>query len=133
MVVVVAAVGLVGCATAARKKMDEGAMWRRVDCREEGTAETSQESNLALTICKTRAEAAGEAAAASVPSGRGTADAIAAGIQMGQTRVKVGDNIMISCMAERGYLLRTNAEHEAACPTPPPPTPSAKPKRASAQ
>lgn len=118
VVVVLLCFAVAGCATAARKAVDAGAMWRRADCGEEGTGESSQRYALATTICRGRAQAAEISAAATVPTGYGTGGAIASGIEAGMTRVHVSDNIMISCMAEQGYMLWTEAQFQASCPAP---------------
>jgi hypothetical protein len=79
------------------------------------------------TMCTGRAQASAIAGTAVIPTGRGFGGAIASGIEKGITEVQIGNAMMLSCMAEEGYLMRTRSEFEAVCP--PRPEPKAARKR----
>ena len=50
-----------------------------------------------------------------MPLRSGLGGAIVDGIEQGMARNQIAMSTVMSCMAERGYLFRTRAEHEAVC------------------
>lgn len=127
----VAAVFLVvGCATAPQTPDDE-MVFGRVDCRLLADhPDLLPEFEQAKAICSNRGEAQGEAASASMGTGGG----LGGSVVRAMTSVSVRDKTAISCMAERGYLLKKRSEYMAWCATmyPPKPTPAVaevKPKK----
>ncbi|MFG1256335.1 hypothetical protein V5F79_03355 [Xanthobacter flavus] len=91
-------------------------MWGRVDCKRAADhPELKPEYEQALAICENRAIAAGTAGTANMPGGYGMAGAISAGINQGIAEGNIRRSTTISCMAERGYLLKKKSEHTAAC------------------
>lgn len=113
----VALVALQGCATTTETaQVADPELFGRVDCQlSVGNPKLMVEYEQAMAICKPRAEAAAVAAGSNIPVGYGMGGAIASGIQRGMTEGQVGKATAISCMAERGYILRKSSEHEAVC------------------
>lgn len=89
----VAALGLGACTT--------NQSWTRID----GNRSSSSDLQHARLICEPRAQAAADSATASSPSPRNTSDAIASGITEGLAKGRIRDNVLNSCMAERGYVI----------------------------
>src|SRR5687767_14385789 len=109
------AASLAGCATA--KQPPEGPkIFGRVDCqRNRGNPVLEREFEQAKAICIPRAEAAATAGTAAMPMGSGIGGAIVSGIEQGVKGREIANATALSCMAERGYLLKTMAEHDAIC------------------
>lgn len=108
-----AAIALVvsGCATAPQSPDDE-LVFGRVDCRLGADhPELLPEFEQAKAICSNRGDAQGEAASASMGTGGG----LGGSVVRAMTSVSVRDKTAISCMAERGYLLKKRSEYMAWC------------------
>lgn len=110
-----AAVMLGGCVQQ-QQPVEEQPIFGRADCqRMADNLALQQEFELARQVCVPRAEAAAIAGTTAMPVGRGLGGAIVSGIERGMTQNQIAMATAISCMAERGYIRRTRAEHEAAC------------------
>jgi hypothetical protein len=107
-----------GCAAQANNAAVEDPQgWARVDCQR-GLGNPVLEAQLeqAKAICTGRAQAAGLAGTAGMPTGgRNLGDAIGNGIVAGVTQAQITNATASSCMAEQGYLLRTRSSFEAVC------------------
>jgi hypothetical protein len=92
--------------------VNEEVRWSRFDCTTNDVA-----FEQAKAICMNRANAAGIAGTANMPSsGGGLGGAIADGIVQGITQAQITQSTALSCMAEQGYTRRTISEQIAACP-----------------
>lgn len=91
-------------------------VWGRVDCqRASGNPELQLEFERSRTVCLGRAEAAAVAGTSGIQPGYGIGGAIASGIARGVAQDQIQTATALSCMAEHGYLMRTQAEHDANC------------------
>lgn len=117
-----------GCQTTAEQQADPLA-WGRIDCqRADNTPALLQPFEQAKLVCVNRAEAAGIAGTAAMPTGYGLTGALVSGMNKGITASQIQDATIKSCMAEYGYSLLRKSEFDARCPivqaaAPPPPTP----------
>lgn len=111
--IAIAAALLCGCA---QQPPPEPRAFYRVDCRPTaGDAMMEQEFERVRAVCVSRSQAAAISGTASMPSGYGLGGAIAAGINKGITSNQISEATGNSCMAEQGFLFRTEAEDTAVC------------------
>lgn len=110
-----AAVMLGGCVQQGAPQ-EEPKIFGRADCqRAANNPVIQQDFELARQVCLPRAEAAAVSGTTAIPVGHGLAGAMMSGIERGMAQNQIATATVTSCMAERGYLLRTRTEHEAAC------------------
>lgn len=112
--VVAASLILAGCQTTAQQ--ENPPIWGRIDCQR--AVENPQLTVLfeqAKLVCQNRADAAGTAGTAGMPTGRGIGGAIASGIAAGITHAQISVSTAKSCMAEYGFMLASRQEHEMRC------------------
>lgn len=96
--------------------VQEQKIFGRSDCRRMAdNPALQQEFEVAKQVCVPRAEAAAVAGTTAMPLRSGLGGAIVDGIEQGMARNQIAMSTVMSCMAERGYLFRTRADHEAVC------------------
>ncbi len=107
---------LSGCQTT-EQQAEDPLQWGRFDCKRLADGpQIAVEFDQAKAVCLNRAQAAGIAGTAAMPTGYGLGGAMVSGINRGITSSQIQDATIKSCMAERGYLLAKMSEHEARCP-----------------
>lgn len=107
---------LSGCQTT-QEQAEDPVQWGRFDCqRAADHPELTPQFEQAKLVCVNRAQAAGIAGTASMPTGYGMGGAIASGISAGIAQAQIQNATINSCMAEYGYMLLKRSEHVARCP-----------------
>lgn len=122
---------LCSCQTT-QEQAEDPPQWGRFDCqRAADHPELLPQFEQAKLVCVNRAQAAGIAGTASMPTGYGLGGAIASGISAGIAQGQIQNATVNSCMAEYGYMMSKKSEHEARCPVVAvtPPEPPAPPKK----
>jgi|HubBroStandDraft_6_1064221.scaffolds.fasta_scaffold111911_1 hypothetical protein len=109
-------------------------LWGHIDCqRTADHPELASQFEQAKLVCFNRAQAAGVAGTASMPTGYGLGGAVASGISAGIAQAQIQNATVNSCMAEYGWMLTKRSDFDARCPVavvaPPEPSPPLPPKK----
>jgi len=124
---------LMGCQTT-QEAAEDPILWGHIDCqRSADHPEFNTQIEQAKLVCINRAQAAGIAGTASMPTGYGLGGAISSGINAGIAQGQIENATVKSCMAEYGWMLSKKSEFDARCPVPvavvAPPAPPPPPKK----
>jgi hypothetical protein len=106
---------LAGCQTTAEQQANPP-NWGRIDCqRPAQRPELRPLFEQAKLVCQERALAAAVAGTSSMPRGNGIGGAIASSIATRMTKEEIAVSTAKSCMAEYGFVLMTQPEHDQRC------------------
>lgn len=115
MLLLAAPVFMTACHPAPEVKVDPP-VFGRVDCqRLADKPELKVLFEQDIAICKGRSEAAAVSGTAAMPIGHGLAGEVLAGMNKDAAARQISQSTLTSCMAERGYILRTVPEHIRVC------------------
>lgn len=107
----VLAISLAACATPGDQNPEDPIVFGRVDCQRSENNPTIQAAfEQDSAVCKGRAEAASLSGTSSMNGG-----GLVGALDKAVTQQQIGKSTIVSCMAERGYLLKRRSEHTAMC------------------